>query len=289
MGLRAKKRKIRAMERENNNLGGAFPKLFVVIVILLFVVFRLYDVFIYPNVSIISGEILLSLALGLMGYLLVREVKDNRKLQLLNKNLANIYAKLERAEIDTITVLIRTEEAKDPYVRGHSKRVAKYSLAIAKDMKLARREQRVIERAAILHDLGKLGVMDEILKKPGKLDDEEQKIMRKHPRDGVEILKPLDFLSREKDIILYHHEWYNGEGYPDGLQGEKIPLGSRIISVADAFDAMNSERSYRKCLPRRAIITELKKSSGTQLDPQIVKVFLKLIKDNPSYWERGQE
>jgi len=287
MGLRAQKRKIRALEKVNNNLGRGASKLFVVIVIFLFVLFRLYDIFIYPQVSIISGEILLSLALGLIVYLLFREVKDNRKLQSLNKNLASIYEQLERAEIDTITVLILTEEAKDPYVHGHSKRVAKYSLAIAKAMGFSSKRQRIIERAAILHDLGKLGVMDEILKKPGKLDDEEQKIIRKHPQDGVEILKPLKFLSAEKEIILYHHEWYNGNGYPDGLVGEEIPQGARIVAVADTFDAMNSERSYRKRLPQREIISELKKSSGTQLDPRIIKEFLKLLKNNPSFWERG--
>lgn len=288
MSPKITKRRIRMLKKSNNIDSGFAFKLSVAAAIFLFTAFHLYDTLIYPQVSIIPGEILLGAVLILIVCLLFREVRGNSRLKSLNRNLITIHEQLERAEIDTITVLILTEEAKDPYVRGHSKRVAKYSAAIAKAMKLPRKEQRVVERAAILHDLGKLGVMDDILKKPGKLDEREQKIMRKHPRDGVEILKPLKFLSAEKEIILYHHEWYDGKGYPAGITGEKIPLGARIVAVADTFDAMNSERSYRKRLSRKEIISELKKASGSQLDPRITCVFLGLLKDNPSFWEREQ-
>ena len=144
----------------------------------------------------------------------------------------------------------------------------------------------IIERAGILHDIGKLGITDDILKKPGKLNDEEWEIMKRHSQKSVEILKPLEFLFREKEIILHHHERYDGRGYPDGIKGEQIPLGARIMAVADTFDAMNSERPYRKSLPKDAIISELKRVSGSQLDSSVVTTFLNLLEKNPNLWER---
>ncbi len=268
-----------------HSLGEGF-KLAVVILIFSFTFLRLYDVIVYPQINIVSGDILLGLVLALVVYLLFREISDRRRLESFNLTLNTVNEQLEQAEIDTITVLILTEEAKDPYVRGHSGGVARYSLAIAKAMNVPKEKQRVIERAAILHDLGKLGVMDHILKKPGKLDAQEWEIMKRHPENAVEILKPLKFLSLEKEIILHHHERFDGKGYPHGLKGEEIPLGARIVAVADTFDAMNSQRAYRKRLSAAKIIAELKKSSGAQLDPGVVNVFLKLLNDNISFWER---
>ncbi|MFC1754868.1 HD-GYP domain-containing protein, partial [Thermoproteota archaeon] len=187
----------------------------------------------------------------------------------------------------TIAALVLAEEAKDPYVRGHSKMVARYSSAIAKEMGFSNTRQRIMERASILHDLGKLGIKDSILNKPMKLDEEESMLMRNHPQRGVEMLKPLRFLAREQKIILHHHERYDGEGYPDCLKGDDIPMESRIIAVADTFDAMNSERPYRKTLPQDTIVRELEKVAGTQLDPAVVTIFLRLLKYNPSFWERN--
>ena len=129
--------------------------------------------------------------------------------------------------------------------------------------------------------------MDEILKKPDKLNDEEWKIMKRHPQGSIDILEPLEFLSQEKEIILHHHERYDGGGYPSGLKGEDIPLGARIMAVADTFDAMNSERPYRKSLPEEVIISELKRVSGSQLDSAIVSIFLNLLKKKPDLWERS--
>ena len=164
---------------------------------------------------------------------------------MLNVKLMDMQKKLVENEINIISTLVLTEEAKDPYVKGHSKKVAELCVMISKEMKFGTVKQEIIYRAGILHDLGKLGIVDAILNKPGSLNDDEWSIMKKHPIRAVEILSPLTFLFEEKEIILHHHERYNGKGYPGGFKGEKIPLGSRIMAVADTFDAMNSARAYR--------------------------------------------
>ncbi len=261
-------------------------KLWIVAIIFITIVLHLYAIKAYPQAIIISSEIILGIVLALVAYLWVQELRDRYRLQALNKALVSAQKQLQQAEIDTITVLILTEEAKDSYVRGHTKRVARYSLAIATAMGFSKEDQDVIERAGILHDLGKIGISDSILKKPGKLNDEEWKIMKSHPQRGLEILKPLKFLPVEKEIILHHHERYAGGGYPDGIKGEAIPIGARIMAVADTFDAMNSARSYRKPLSKEAILSELKKVSGEQLDPSAVSIFLDLLGKNPYFWER---
>lgn len=266
-------------------LSGTF-KLWIVAIIFVTIVLHLYAIKTYPKTIIISSEIILGIVLALVAYLWVQELRDRYRLQSLNKALVGAQKQLQQAEIDTITVLILTEEAKDPYVRGHSKRVAKYSLAIAIAMGLSKEECDVVERAGILHDLGKVGIDDSILKKPGKLNDEEWRVMKSHPQRGLEILKPLKFLPSEKEIILHHHERYAGGGYPEGIKGSEISMGARIMAVADTFDAMNSARSYRKPLPKEAILAELKKVSGEQLDPSVVNVFLDLLQKNPYFWER---
>ena len=274
------------MTEKSNPFTSNIFKLWVVAFIFLFIFLRLYTIVVYPQSHIISGEILLSIVLVLVVYIWVQELKDRSRLQLLNKVLIDAHKQLERAEIDTIAVLVLSLEAKDPYVRGHSKGVARCSLTIAQEMGFSKEKQMIIERAGILHDIGKLGITDDILKKPGKLNDEEWEIMKRHSQKSVEILKPLEFLFREKEIILHHHERYDGRGYPDGIKGEQIPLGARIMAVADTFDAMNSERPYRKSLPKDAIISELKRVSGSQLDSFVVTTFLSLLEKNPSLWER---
>lgn len=272
-------------EKNNPFLSNTF-KLWVVAIIFFLVFLHFYVITKYPQSNIVSDRISLTIVLVLVVYLWIQEFRDRHRLHLLNKALMNAQEELERAEIDTISVLILTEEAKDPYVRGHSKRVAQYSLAIAKGLGLPKERQKIIERSGILHDLGKLGIADTILKKPGKLNDEEWKIMKEHPRRAIEILKPLKFLSADREIILHHHERYDGGGYPDGLKGEAIPFESRIIAVADTFDAMNSERPYRKSLPKDVIISELKENFGIQLDSSVVTIFLSLLEKNPRLWEK---
>ncbi len=248
----------------------------LIVVLALFLVFmHFFCMAVFPS-SFLANKIILIVVLGLMFYIWIQELKDKRRLQLLNKNLINAQSKLERAEIDMISTLILTAEAKDPYTHGHSKRVAEYTLAIAKAMKLPVEDQKLIERAAILHDLGKIGIDDNILRKEDTLNDEEWKIMKDHPRRGVQILKPLKFLSKEKEIILHHHEKCDGSGYPDGLKKKLIPLGSQIIAVADAFDAMNTARSYRDPLTKEVITSELKEASGKYLNKDVVTTFLNL-------------
>ena len=193
---------------------------------------------------------------------------------------------LEQEEIDTITALILTEEAKDPYVHGHSKAVARHSVAIAGEMNLSKERIEVLKRAAILHDIGKVSIADSILNKQGKLNDQEWNIIKKHSLAAIEILKPLKFLSKEKEIILHHHERIDGKGYPNGIKEEAIPLEARIIAVADTFDAMISERAYRKALPHDIVIAELKKVSGSQLDSHVVNIFLNLLEKDSSLWNR---
>ncbi len=251
-------------------------KTWIVVLVLFLISSHFLAMAIYPN-SFMANKVFLTVILIFMFYIWIQELKDRRRLELLNKHLLKARGKLERAEIDMIATLILTAEAKDPYTHGHSKRVAEYTSAIAKEMKLPAEEQKLIERAAILHDLGKIGIADDILRKDGKLNDEQWEIMKGHPRKAIEILKPLKFLFKEKDIILHHHETHDGSGYPDGLKGGSIPLGSQIIAVADTFDAMNTARSYRKALPRETIVSELKKISGNQLNPKIVTTFLKLV------------
>ena len=271
--------------KENPFISNTF-KLWIVGIIYFLIILHLYTIIRYPQRNIVSNEILLSVVLALVVYIWVQELKDRHRLQTLNRVLIHARERLERAEIDTISVLILTMEAKDPYVRGHSKNVAEYSLAIAKEMRFPPKRLMIIERAGILHDLGKLAIVDEILNKPSRLNEQEWQIMKSHPQRSIDILEPLEFLTKEKKIILHHHEAYDGNGYPDGLKGEEIPIEARIMAVADTFDAMNSKRAYRNALPQDVIVSELRKVTGSQLDATAVSVFLNLLKKNPHFWER---
>ena len=261
-------------------------KIWLVGTIFFLTFFHVYSLYVYPRYEIISNEILLGVVLTLVGYLWIQELRDRHRLSGINQGLVNAQKDLERAEVDAISTLVLTEEAKDPYVRGHSKRVTRCAMEIAIELGLGKNEQKIIERAGILHDLGKIGISDVILHKPGKLSPEEWVIIKKHPQRATEILGPLKFLEKEKGIVGHHHERFDGKGYPDGLKNEEIPLGARIISVADTFDAMNSERSYRKPIPEDKIVKELRDVAGSQLDPNIVAIFLDLLKKKPSLWER---
>lgn len=172
-----------------------------------------------------------------------------------------------------------TIDAKDKYTNGHSVRVAAYSLEIAKKLKLSKEEQERIYYIALLHDIGKIGISDKILNKPGKLTPEEREIIKSHPSIGGEILKDFSSLPGIGDGARYHHERYDGSGYNEGLKGEKIPFFARIICVADSYDAMSSARCYRKDMDEDMIIHELRSNSGTQFDPAIVSIMLELIEE----------
>ena len=178
--------------------------------------------------------------------------------------------------IETFTGFI---DAKDPYTNGHSKRVAIYTRLIAKEMGYDGEELDRIYYIALLHDCGKIGVPDSILGKPGKLTDEEFEIIKSHTVRGGEILSSFKSLRNAGEGALYHHERYDGRGYPSGKAGEDIPLIARMICVADSFDAMNSNRVYRKKLTKENIISEIENNKGRQFDPKIADVMLRLLKD----------
>ena len=180
----------------------------------------------------------------------------------------------ERNLVDTITAFVNAIESKDPYLKGHSARVALYAVEIARMLKLDEETVQVVSRGAMLHDLGKLSIMDTILRKPERLTEEEFTLIKAHPVVGDRILKPLRFLSREACAVRHHHERYDGSGYPDGLAGENIPLVARIVTVADVFDAVTSNRPYRTALPVEAARQEIVRGRGTHFDPQVADAFL---------------
>ena len=269
--------------KENPFLSTTF-KLWLVGIIFLLRLIHLYCSLYQPDCTIIPSDILLGSVLFLIGYLWMQELRDKHRLKLNNIALSDAQKQLEGAEINAIAALILTEEAKDPYTRGHSKRVTRCAMAIAEEMNLSEEFQKMIERAGMLHDVGKIGISDAILNKTEKLTDEEWAFIKRHPQIGVELLGPLKFLQEEKEIIYHHHERIDGKGYPDGMKGDDIPLGSKILAVADTFDAMNSVRSYRKRLPENEILAELERVADTQLDAEIVKLFIDLLKKKPSLW-----
>ena len=185
--------------------------------------------------------------------------------------------KIINESIETFTGFI---DAKDPYTNGHSKRVATYTRAIAEEFGFEGEDLDRIYYVALLHDCGKIGVPDSILGKPGKLTDEEFEIIKSHTVRGGEILSSFKSLDKAGEGALYHHERYDGKGYPEGKSGEDIPFIARMICVADSFDAMNTDRVYRKKLPRERIIEELEANKGLQFDPKVADVMLRLIKED---------
>ena len=180
---------------------------------------------------------------------------------------------------ETILAIAKTVDAKDENTSQHSQRVSEYSVMIARELGFTEDECENLRKAALLHDIGKIGIPDRVLNKPGRLDEKEYAIMKSHVTRGAEILKDFTLVDHAIDGTLYHHERYDGTGYPQGLSGEDIPLYGRIIGVADAFDAMTANRVYRKQLDFDYVINELKKGKGTQFDPQMVDIMLKLIED----------
>ncbi len=176
--------------------------------------------------------------------------------------------------VRSIDALIKALEAKDFYTRGHSQRVTVYSVAIGKAMRLPANQVENLRRASILHDLGKIGVREAVLNKPGRLSDEEYNEIMRHPEVATKILEPIPFFRPLLPAILHHHERFDGKGYPGGLSGCDIPLESRIMAISDTFDAMTSTRAYRKALPMDAANAEIRRCAGSQFDPDIVPVFL---------------
>ena len=227
--------------------------------------------------------------------ILTLRVKQIAELLRLQKHLADeVERKTKENEqlfLNVVRSLAGAIDAKDTYTNGHSSRVAEYSKEIARRYGYSMKEQSDIFIIGLLHDVGKIGVPDSVINKPGALSDEEFEYIKRHPVIGSQILKNINEMPKLSIGARWHHERYDGSGYPDGLAGEEIPEEARIIAVADAYDAMSSNRSYRNSMPQEKIRLEIERGSGTQFDPRFAEIMLKMIDEDKSYTmrERGME
>ena len=201
---------------------------------------------------------------------------------------AMLYDEQQKTYLNTIQALVSAIEASDSYTRGHSERVTRFSLALARKLELPQNRLKVIERAAILHDIGKIGIDLSLLHKEERLTGEDVAELQLHPTIGMKILEPIEFLHDVRLCIGQHHERYDGKGYPNSLAAEELLLESRILAIADAFDAMTSDRPYRKALKLEVAIRELAENAGTQFDPALVPIFIKLLKA-PNFLPQREE
>jgi putative nucleotidyltransferase with HDIG domain len=199
------------------------------------------------------------------------------------EDVRRLYRQLQRGICQSLLGLANALEAKDPYTRGHSERVGALARAAATALGLEPGEVEAIGQAGLLHDIGKIGVPEPILRKHGRLDPDEWVLMRRHPLIGAQIVAPFEFLASGAVAIRHHHERWNGSGYPDGLAGAAIPLGARVVAVADVYDALTSERPYRAALDHDAAVAILHQEAGQTLDESVVATFLSLIRDRTSW------
>jgi len=205
---------------------------------------------------------------------LIKANKDYQKN--LERKVMEQTQELVRVYSGTLEAMILALDLREHETGYHSYRVTEYAINLGKHMKLSDEELSIIAKGALLHDIGKIGVPDHILLKPDKLTDDEWEQMRKHAEFGYELLKKIDFLEQSAKIVHTHHERYDGQGYPSGLSGEDIPLGSRIFSVVDALDAMTSRRTYRKAIPFEEAVQKIAEASGTQFDPGVIEAFMRV-------------
>jgi putative nucleotidyltransferase with HDIG domain len=210
---------------------------------------------------------------------------DPDHIHLLMEFASNSYAriqnatKLEEHYTKTMEALTSALEARDPYTEAHTGRIRDLALALARALRVPRHVREAVRFGALLHDVGKIGISDSILQKPGPLTDDEWQIMRQHPEIGVRMLRGMDFLAPALEVVLHHHERWDGTGYPAGLRGEDIPLPARIVAVCDAFDAMTSDRPYRPAMPIDRALDEIAKVAGTQLDPDCALLLIEVIQN----------
>ena len=264
------------------------PNLVLTMGILSLVANLMYDAKLFRDGSIIlensrDVEIQLALILLCFSFLYVASRlydsihKENEKYV---REIERKNEEIQNATLETITTIANIIDAKDEYTKGHSQRVAEYSVAIARELGYSEEHLHDIRSIALLHDIGKVGIPDAVLKKPGRLDSEEFDLMKQHTTIGASILQDYHMISNLEIGARYHHEKYNGTGYPQGLKEEEIPEVARIIGLADAFDAMTSTRVYRRALPDETVLEELRKNCGSQFDPKITEVFIKMWEEN---------
>ncbi len=203
------------------------------------------------------------------------QVELERKVAEKTRALTRALEEMERIYDATIEVLGAALDYRDSETEGHCERVTRYTVALARTMGCTSEQVKQIERGAYLHDLGKIGIPDAILLKPGKLTEDEWEVMKSHAEKGYLMLRDIAFLKEAAEIVYSHQERYDGSGYPRGLKGEEIPLGARIFAVADTLDAMTSDRPYRKGLSFKASLHEVQRYSGTQFDPKVVEAFVR--------------
>lgn len=208
--------------------------------------------------------------------------KKRRKKRDMPKHLNDKFSKLLKhlgaKYIEYAHVLVDVAESRDPYTVSHSIKVTNYAVALARYIGLSKEAIEVLKISAILHDIGKIGVKPSILMKPSSLNEEEYKEVRRHPILSAEIIKPIKLMDELVPIIKHHHENYNGTGYPDGLKGEEIPLGARILSIADVYDALTTDRAYRKAYPFGKATKIMTEASGKKFDPVLLKAFMACLR-----------
>mgnify|MGYP002619887839 FL=1 len=241
-------------------------------------------------VATISG---IFIGIGMNILLFTNIFRTIQKIHIVEEKRHQLELEIEKKENKKITLqmmesLSTTIEAKDEYTRGHSRRVAQYAALIAKNLGWTKEEIQNLKNCAYLHDIGKIGIPDQILNKPGKLTNEEFNLIKQHTTIGQDILKDITIIPHIDEVTRSHHEHYDGTGYPDGLKGNEIPIQARVIALADSYDAMNSRRIYRNALSHGRIYHEIQMNAGTQFDPDITKIFLKLM-DNGSLYNLEHE
>ncbi|MFQ5766589.1 MAG: HD domain-containing phosphohydrolase [Acidobacteriota bacterium] len=202
--------------------------------------------------------------------------RKNKEIHSLFSELKTAFSEIQSTYETTLEALIAALDSRDSETQGHSMRVSEFTALVARRLGISEPELTDIRRGALLHDVGKIGIPDAILRKPGPLDDDEWKVMRLHPQLGYDMLKGITFLEGAIPIVLSHQERFDGTGYPEGQKGEEIPLGARIFSVVDTYDAITSTRPYRAGRPYEVARDEIIKFSGTQFDPRVVQIFLKI-------------
>jgi putative nucleotidyltransferase with HDIG domain len=223
------------------------------------------------GLSWLATNVLFLLGLGLAGFVLLRNTG------FAERETHRAFRSLQQGYLGTVEALSEALDARDGYTAGHAHSVLEMVEATGRHLGLSEAELEALRCGALFHDIGKIGVPDRVLNKPGPLDDAEWEVMRRHPVIGAQILAPLAFLAASIPIVRHEHEHWDGSGYPDGLRGEQIPLGARVILVCDAYHAMTSDRPYRAALDREEALRRLREGAGRQFDPSVVDAFLRVF------------